>query len=322
MAKLLPHHVPVPERRAAMASLVVAVGLLAVKFIAYMLTGSTAIFSDALESIVNVMAASFAAFAVTLAHQPADEDHPYGHGKIEFLSASFEGGMIVLAGGVAAFKAIEAILRGPDLNDANLGLGLALMGAALIVNGGLGLTLIRVGKSSGSMSLEADGWHLISDAVTSLLAIAALLVFRVTGWTYADPIAALLMAAYLFWLGSKLLARAAAGLMDRQDKHDEQLLQNILNAHVGPAGKDPRICSYHKLRHRHSGRYHWVDFHIMIPAHLDIDTGHKIASSIEYEIEQALGEGNATAHVEPCMDPACNTCFAMKSPGKTDRNDE
>jgi divalent metal cation (Fe/Co/Zn/Cd) transporter len=98
--------------------------------------------------------------------------------------------------------------------------------------------------------------------------------------------------------------------MDQQDTADDVLLRQILDAHLAPTGKPPLICSYHKLRHRHSGRYHWVDFHIMVPARHTIDEGHKIASSIEYEIEQALGEGNATAHVEPCTDDGCGHCPA------------
>ena len=105
-----------------------------------------------------------------------------------------------------------------------------------------------------------------------------------------------------------LLRRSAAGLMDQQDLADDARIRQILDSHLGAIGKDPRICSYHKLRHRHSGRYHWVDFHIMVPANQSNDEGHKIASAIEYEIENALGEGNATAHVEPCTDQSCAGC--------------
>ncbi|HWB53633.1 MAG TPA: cation transporter dimerization domain-containing protein, partial [Tepidisphaeraceae bacterium] len=101
---------------------------------------------------------------------------------------------------------------------------------------------------------------------------------------------------------------SAQGLMDQQDLADEAMLQKILDTHVGPAGRDPKICSYHKLRHRHSGRYHWVDFHIMLPADWSVRQGHDAASAIEFEIENALGEGNATAHIEPCIDPNCAQC--------------
>jgi len=274
--------------------------------VAYFVTGSAAIFSDAMESIVNVAASSFALYALFYAHRPADREHPYGHGKIEFMSAGFEGGMVFVAALVIAFRAVEAIIRRPTLEG--FGLGLILMGVAMVVNGAMGVYLIRAGKKHKSLTLEADGHHLFSDAVTSAAAIVALVAVKLTGWTIIDPIFALLIAAYISVLGVRLMRAGAAGLMDQQDKDDEALLVRILDSHLVPDGKGPQICSYHKLRHRHSGRYHWVDFHMMVPPGLTIDQGHAIASSIEYEIEQALGEGNATAHVEPCVDAACARC--------------
>jgi len=179
---------------------------------------------------------------------------------------------------------------------------------AMVVNGAMGVYLIRAGRRHNSLTLQADGHHLFSDAVTSAAAIVALLGVRLTGWAIVDPIVALLIAVYISVLGIRLMRAGAAGLMDQQDKDDEALLVRILDSHLVPDGKGPQICSYHKLRHRHSGRYHWVDFHMMVPPGLTIDQGHAIASSIEYEIEQALGEGNATAHVEPCVDAACARC--------------
>jgi divalent metal cation (Fe/Co/Zn/Cd) transporter len=138
--------------------------------------------------------------------------------------------------------------------------------------------------------------------------MVALVLVKLTGWRIVDPIAALLIAVYISILGIRLMRAGAAGLLDQQDLDDEALLVKILDSHLVPDGKAPQICSYHKLRHRHSGRYHWVDFHMMVPPGLTIDQGHAIASEIEYEIEQALGEGNATAHVEPCVDAVCAKC--------------
>jgi cation diffusion facilitator family transporter len=302
--RFLPH-TPAPEAVAGLVSVVVGVALLAVKFVAYFLTGSTAIFSDAMESIVNVLASGFALYALFYAHRPADREHPYGHGKIEFLSASFEGGMIFLAAVVIAFRAVEAMARKPQLHA--IGLGTLLMAAAMLVNGALGLWLIRAGRRHQSLTLEADGKHLMTDAVTSAAAVVALLIVKLTGWWIVDPVFALLIAAYIVHTAVGLMRAGAAGLLDEQDLEDERLLKRILDGHIGPSGADPRICSYHKLRHRHSGRYHWVDFHLVVPATLTIDQGHALASAIEYEIEQALGEGNATAHVEPCTDEGCCT---------------
>jgi divalent metal cation (Fe/Co/Zn/Cd) transporter len=122
----------------------------------------------------------------------------------------------------------------------------------------------------------------------------------------------MVVSVYIARTGLRLVRQAVGGLMDRQDVEDEALLRRILDGHLGPAGAEPRICGYHKLRHRHSGRYHWVDFHITVPADWDIARGHKVASAIEYEIEQALGEGNATAHVEPCEERDCVSCGAPR----------
>jgi cation diffusion facilitator family transporter len=303
-------HIPRPEARAILVSLCVGIAMLGVKFLAYYYTRSAAILSDALEGIVNIAAAGFAAFALSTAHRPADVDHPYGHGKIEFLSAAFEGGMIILAALLIFGESVVEIWRihrGAH-TVARLEAGAFLVAVAMAVHGLLGTYLIQAGKRVESMTLEADGWHLLSDAASSAAALIALLVVKTTGWLYADPLGALVIGLYITHTGYKLLRRSAAGLMDEQDFSDQKLLSSILDAHVGPNGKEPRICSYHKLRHRHSGRYHWVDFHLMVPNTWDIQRGHAVASTIEYEIEQALHSGNATAHIEPCQDKDCPNC--------------
>jgi cation diffusion facilitator family transporter len=307
MFKLL-KHLPRVEARAALLSLAVGISLLAVKFSAYLLTGSTAIFADALEGIVNVTASGFAMYALVLAHRPADPEHPYGHGKIEFFSAGFEGGMILLAAVVAIGKTLDMLFRHQRVRMADLGIGLLLMTIALIANAICGAYLVRAGRRQSSITLEADGWHLITDAITSAAAVSALLLVWTTGFWLADPLIAILVSFYIAGTGIKLIRRSAAGLMDEQDAADDQMLRKIIDTHVGPGGKEPRICSYHKLRHRHSGRYHWVDFHVVMPGHLDIATGHRTASAIEDEIESALIEGNATAHVEPCRGEGCSNC--------------
>lgn len=301
-------YIPKIEARAALISIAVGVTMLGVKFLAYARTGSTAILSDALEGIVNVIAAGFAAYSLATAHRPADEEHPYGHGKVEFLSAGFEGGMIVLAALIMlgeGAKRIHEIHRHGARIEAIL-YGVLLLGVAMAVHAVLGTFLIRLGKRQNSITLEADGWHLLTDAVSSGVAMLSLVLVKYTGWAYADPLGAIAIAIYISLTGMGLLRRAAAGLMDEQDNADGRLLREILDAHVN--GREPRICSYHKLRHRHSGRYHWVDFHMLVPAGWDIQHGHNVASTIEYEIEQALGVGNATAHVEPCVDDKCAGC--------------
>lgn len=298
--------IPPAEARAIFIAMGVGVVLMGVKFAAWSITGSTAIFSDALESIVNVLAACFAFYALYLAHQPADHEHPYGHGKVEFLSAGFEGGMILIASVVICVEAARAIFTRPSVGELNW--GFVTIVVAMSVHFVLGIYLIRAGKKHSSLTLEADGRHLLSDAVTSAMALLALAAVKLTGWQYFDPIGAILVAIVIGRTGIRLLGRSAAGLMDAQDQHDDLMMRKILDGHLAPSGKEPLICSYHELRHRHSGRFHWVDFHIQIPAHWDVARGHRIATSIELEIEAALHEGNATAHIEPCSNPDCRLC--------------
>jgi cation diffusion facilitator family transporter len=296
------------ELRWAKISLAVGIALLAIKLVAYFITGSQAIFSDALENTANVVTAAFAVYAIRLSYRPADDDHPYGHGKIEFVSAGLEGATIILAALFIAGKVISAFFGGQTPPIQKLDVGLALVSVALLVNGVLGIALLYRGKKNGTIVLEAAGIHLMTDAIDSVAVLIAIALVKITGWQWIDPAAALAVAAYIALLGLGLLKRSAAGLMDEQDPADRQFLSKILDAHLAPAGKEPRICSYHKLRFRHTGRDHWVDFHIMIPKHLSIEQGHEYASAIEHEIEVALGQANATAHVEPCEDPKCPNC--------------
>ncbi|HEX4052785.1 MAG TPA: cation diffusion facilitator family transporter [Tepidisphaeraceae bacterium] len=309
------------ELRWATASLVVSIVLLITKFVAYFLTHSNAIFSDALENIVNVVTAGFAIYSIHVAHRPADQEHPYGHGKVEFFSAGLEGSMIVLASVLIVGKVGLSFLYGGGRPIGRLDAGLALMGAALLVNGAMGMSLWYRGRKGQSLTLEAEGIHLMVDAWDSVAVLAAIAIVRATGWQWVDPLAAVAVAVYIAILGLGLLKRSAAGLMDEQDAGDAALLRKILDAHAGLNGKEPRICSYHKLRHRHSGRYHWVDFHIMVPPWWSIEQGHQVASAIEYEIELALHEGNATAHVEPCEDPQCKRCEAERAGRELNRRD-
>jgi cation diffusion facilitator family transporter len=295
-------NVPRAEARAILLSIIAGVVLLAVKFAAYFLTSSTAVLSDAMESIVNVLASFFALYALRLAHAPADEDHPYGHGKVEFLSAGFEGGMVFLAALYIAVHVIYEFLNPHPLERVDSALLLMLL--ATLVNGAVGLFLIRAGRRANSLTLEADGHHLLADAITSIAVIISLLLVKFTGSSLPDPITAVLVSAYLVILAMRLLRRSTAGLMDEQDAADNSLIRGILDQHLLPDGIPPQICSYHKLRHRHSGRYHWIDMHLVVPPSHTITSAHELASRIEYEIEQALGSGNATAHVEPCADAA------------------
>ena len=216
------------EVRAAVLSLIVGVSLLVVKFVAYLITDSAAIFSDALESIVNVVASSTALYAIWLAHRPADVKHPYGHGKVEFVSAGLEGGMMMVAAAVIVLRAVEQLIRGAHINESTIVWGLLLLIVAMLINGGLGLFLIRSGKKGGSITLEADGKHLLADAVTSAAVLVALALVKLTGFRRLDALTALAVAVYVGIEAFGLLRRSWAGLMDEQDVEDDRLLRQIL----------------------------------------------------------------------------------------------
>lgn len=286
-----------------MLSVGVSLVLTTIKFYAFYLTGSAAVFSDALESIVNVVASMFALYAIALAHEPADDSHPYGHGKVEFLSAAFEGGMIFFAGAVVVWRAVTDIFVGAHVAAPEK--GAALLAVTAVVNGIVGTILVRIGRQRSSLTLVADGRHLISDVVTTAAVLVSLVLVYFTRQTWIDPVCALLAAAYLIFTASRLLRVSTAGLMDEQDTEDDRLLRSILDAHVAGTS-EPKICSYHKLRHRHAGRMHWIDFHACVPMAMNVHDAHKVASAVEHEIEKALGEADATAHMEPCAGcPAC-----------------
>lgn len=294
------------EHNAALISLVVGTALMLIKFVAYLFTGSSAVFSDALESIVNVIASGFALWAVRFSYQPADRTHPYGHGKIEFVSAMLEGSMILLAAVVILTQAIAEFYRLTPVE--HLASGIVMVSAAMLVNGSLGVFLIIRGKRHNAIALKADGEHLISDAITSAAVLIALVLIGLTGLTILDPICATLVSIYVAWMGVRLVRRSMAGLLDEQDPNDEHDISAALTRHTGAGAIEPRICSFHKLRHRHTGRYHWIDFHMVVPADWNITRAHEAASALEHEIETLLTYADATAHVEPCAGSNCSLC--------------
>ncbi|MCE9618362.1 MAG: cation diffusion facilitator family transporter [Planctomycetes bacterium] len=285
------------ERRAARIALATSVVLLLTKLAAWRLTGSAAVFGDAMESVVNVAASALVIWSVWMANRPADESHPYGHGKAEFLSSAMEGGMISVAMLVVAVRsALELFDQTAHVHEIDS--GLLLLAFTIMANGGVGLWLIQVARKTQSSALHADGVHLISDAWTSGAAVASLLLVRWTGLAFLDPIIALVMSVWVGFVGYRLIRRALGDLLDEQDLADLAKVEEILKSHARADGPLPRIVSYHKVRTRHSGRDHWVDFHLQLNGEMDLRRAHDVATEIENKIEAALG-GTATAHVEP-----------------------
>jgi cation diffusion facilitator family transporter len=279
-------------------SLVVGIGMLVMKVSAWLVTGSTAILGDAAESIVHVAAVSFAAYSLRLAFKPADESHPYGHAKISFFSAGFEGALIIVAALVIIVDAIVSWVGGLELH--RIGLGTGLTAAAGAVNGGLGLYLIRLGRARRSIILEANGRHVLTDCWTSLGVVVGLLLALATGWLPFDPIFAVAVAVNILVSGIRLIREAFGGLMDRADPATTEALHEILRRATEPAG-----LSYHGLRHRNVGDAQWVEVHLLFPGDLSVEQAHRRATSIEQAIQNGLeGDAYVTTHLEAREDHA------------------
>lgn len=290
------------RRTAAVVSLGVSLVLLAAKFAAYLATGSTAVLSDALESILNVFAAGVALFAIHLASKPRDRNHPYGHGKIEFVSAAFEGGLLSFASVAILYSAGRAFFVGTPLRDLDLGLSVVFL--AGLVNAALGLYLVRAGKRYASLALEADGRHVLSDFWTSAAVVVALLLVRLTGAAWIDPLCALLLALHLGRTGLRLLRDAVGPLLDEED-------DRVVRALVASFEdcREPGIIDVHGVRIIRAGRFHHVDAHVVVPEFWDIQTAHERAAIYERRVMESFGpEGEIEFHIEPCARLYCPRC--------------
>ncbi len=286
----------------ATAALVVGAALLAAKFYAWRLTGSSAVLSDALESIINVVASAFAIVSVHMAAKPPDQTHPYGHGKIEFFSAGFEGALIVLAA-FGIFKAGLAHLINPQPLP-RLEIGMLVMAGASGVNIILGLTLIRVGKRTRSIALEADGRHVLTDVYTSLGVIIGLALVKLTGWWWMDGLAACVVGLNILLTGFRLLRQSYQGLMDRSDP---KVLDQI--AAVIAAKRRPVWLDIHKLRAWHAGSRIHVDLHLILPRQMSLAAAHAEADDLENAIlREVEGTDSVLVHMDPCQAHHCPIC--------------
>ena len=288
--------------RAGLISLVVSVVLLAAKYQAYRMTLSTAVLSDALESIVNVVAAFFALGGLLFAGRPADRNHPYGHGKIEFFSAAFEGGLIAFASVLIVYEVLRSLIAGPELRQ--ISAGIVIVFGAGLVNLALGWYLIRTGRRYQSLTLVADGQHVISDFWTSAGVVVGLLLVHLTGLPWLDPIIALLVALSLLWTGFRLVRHAAGGLLDEEDP---MLLSRVLNALQGYVGRG--VIRVHHLRAIRSGRFHHVEAHLVVPEFWSVERAHEVSEDVAERVIRDLGvEGEMVFHTDPCHRTYCAVC--------------
>jgi cation diffusion facilitator family transporter len=283
-------------------SLCIAALLLGVKFAAYVITQSSAVLSDALESIVNVAASGFALYSVWLSIQPADASHPYGHGKAEAFSAGFEGGLIVLAGAAILWQAAPALWSPAPLT--NLDAGLVLVAVAGGVNLGLGYYLIRTAHRTGSLALQADGHHVVSDSITTAGVLIGLGIVRVTGWAWVDPVVAVVIGLHLLRVGSVLVGRAVANLMDQADPAILAMLAAALQQE-----RRSGWVEVHKLRSWRAGDVHHVDFHLTLPRFWDLEHAHRAEHAVTEVVRSTLTtEADVIVHLDPCVPACCESC--------------
>lgn len=283
-------------KRFAWLSIFAALGTIALKAAAWKLTGSVGLLSDALESIVNLAGAMMALAMLTIAEQPADDRHAYGHGKAEYFSSGFEGFLILLAAGAIGVSAVERLIDPQPLSD--VGIGLAVSVVASAVNFFTARVLLAAGKEHRSPTLEADAHHLMTDVWTSAGVIIGVGAVGLTGWLWLDPLIALLVAFNIVWTGWKLVHRSTAGLMDGALPPEDHAQVLAILTRYRDAGID-----HHALRTRESGARRFVEFHVLVPGAWSVRKGHDLAEQMESEIRAALPRTTVITHLEPLEDP-------------------
>ena len=282
--------------RVISVSIAAAVLTIAMKTVAWLLTDSVGLLSDAAESVVNLVAALVALAVILWSTRPPDEDHSYGHEKADYLSAGFEGGLIVLAAVTIAYAAIGRLIDPVPLTDVWVGLSVSV--AASLVNLVVGRYLISTGREETSMTLEADGRHLMTDVVTSAGVIVGVALVYLTGFDRLDPIIALLVAANIVWTGISLVRGSMAGLMDKALPDDElRAVTRILDSHAS------ETIQFHALRTRRAGRRAFVSVHVLVPGEWSVQQGHDFAENIEEELREVFDQATVFTHLEPVEDP-------------------
>ncbi|MCE5241827.1 MAG: cation diffusion facilitator family transporter [Desulfobacteraceae bacterium] len=283
-------------------SLILGASLMALKFYVYGMTQSSAILSDALESIINVVAGAFALWSILLAAKPPDPGHPYGHGKIEYFSAGFEGALIMVAAVGIIRSALPQFLTPRELPNLESGL-LILLGTSA-VNLSLGLGLLRTGRKTRSLVLIADGKHVLTDVYTSAGVVAGLLVVHFTGWYWMDGAIACAVALNILVIGFKLVRKSFAGLMDAADPELLDQIAVILEEH-----KRRHWIDIHDLRAWRSGNRIHLDFHLILPGTLSLDSAHEEITWLQHELKNHMPDvADIFIHAEPRLDSECPIC--------------
>ena len=278
-------------------SVAAAVVTIALKMAAYFYTGSIGLLSDALESIINLVAAIIALIIIKIAAAPPDDDHAFGHDKAEYFASGIEGTLIFVAAVGIVYTAVPRLISPQPLESIGFGLVVSLI--ATLINLFVGIVLMRVGKRHHSIILEADGRHLLTDVWTSIGVVTAIVVVSLTGWIILDPIIALIVALNIIWTGFQLIKRSALGLMDTAVAPETcEKIVAVLDGYVEKQGID-----YHALRTRQSGARNFISVHILVPDEWTVQKGHDLTEQIEMDICDAVSDSTVFTHLEPLEDP-------------------
>lgn len=283
--------------RFAWLSIAAAIATIVLKAVAYRVTGSVGLLSDALESFVNLAGALMALAMLNVAARPADEDHPYGHGKAEYFSAGVEGALILIAAASIAVAAVQRLLHPRPLEAIGLGLAISLL--ASLINLGVALVLLQAARTHRSATLQANAHHLLTDVWTSVGVVVGVGAVTFTGWQWLDPVVALAVAANIVWTGTRIVWGSVAGLMDAALPPGEiATLRALLQPYVEQG------VEYHALRTRQSGARRFVSLHVLVPPEWSVQRGHELLERIEADIRRALPPITVFTHLEPIGDAA------------------
>jgi cation diffusion facilitator family transporter len=283
-------------RSYAALSIVAALLTIALKFGAYAFTGSVGLLSDAIESIVNLVAAGAAFWALSYASKPPDAEHTFGHSKAEYFSSALEGVLILVAALSIAVAAGDRLLHPQPIEQIGIGLGLSLVATAL--NGGVAWILLRASRRLRSITLRADAHHLLTDVWTSIGVVVGIVLVSITHWNILDPIVALLVAANIVWTGLRLLRETGSGLLDSAIPDEDQKAIALILSEYQSEG-----VQFHALRTRVAGSRCFVSFHVLVPGIWTVQRGHDLCETIEQAIASTLPGTDVTTHLEPIEDP-------------------
>jgi cation diffusion facilitator family transporter len=287
-----------PLMRFAWLAVVAAVLTIGLKAGAYLLTGSIGLLSDALESLVNLVAATAALIALTVAEKAPDEEHAFGHGKAEYFSSGLEGALVLVAAAAIVVTALPRLLQPVPIEQ--VGWGLAVSTLATLINLAVAQRLLRAGKTYRSITLEADARHLMTDVWTTVGVLVGIGAVAVTGWTRLDPLIALAVAANIVWTGVGLVRRSLLGLLDTAlPETERQVVEAVLERYQREVG-----IQAHALRTREAGSRRFVSVHILVPGSWTVHQGHQLLEAIEADIRDALPNATVFTHLESLDDPA------------------